>query len=258
MDLTTGIFDYPISTASIIFGYWPFHSAVANIWATYDNGYNTITCSYMFYLSYILLRSIRAPLNFKNEFLVRNPKKVLASIWLISFSIWSAIANSYGLVAFTLGINFKTSFEIFIYSFLLWFIPLICLLIIGIVLIINMNVIKKTQIQIITNRNQNEITQNKIRKIELMNRHAQYKIVLLIFTFWVQWMTPCFLTVFNNLFNLIPTDVMSKVYWITYIVCFTDPIIQYVLNPNISFDFTNKKKDQLSSMRANNTVTKFN
>ncbi|CAF0957639.1 unnamed protein product [Brachionus calyciflorus] len=244
MDFTTGVFDYPVSTIAIIFGYWPFHPVVGNIWATYDNGYNTITCSYMFYMSYILLRSIQAPMNFKAEFLIRNYKKILISIWIISFTSWATIANSYGIVEYTLGINFKTIFEMFIFSFLFWFVPLMLLLIIGILLLLNMNSVKNNQLKIITKKsNDNEIFHKKIQKIKMINRHAQFKIVLLVFTFWTQWMTPCFLSVFNGLFNFIPSNVMSRVYWITYVVCFTDPVIQYMLNPNMHFKFSKKKDD---------------
>lgn len=240
MDIITTLIDYPIYYIQNLFGYSPFNQIITLLWGVYDNNINTTTSLHMVYMAFVLLRSVKAPYDFKSELLIKRPKLTVLCIWIIGFTIWTPITLSYGIVPHTLDINFKYPYQKFILSLLFWFMILIVLLIIGLALMRNINSLKNKRITVIaeTNTKRNKTINNRIKRIRSINLHSQLKIVLLVFTFWLQWVIPCTLYLLSSIFDFISDEAMNKVYWLTYTVCLTDPIVIFLLNPNISLNKT--------------------
>ncbi|RNA42047.1 hypothetical protein BpHYR1_021753 [Brachionus plicatilis] len=110
MDLITCLLDYPFFFITILFDYFPLHITIAQIWASYDNNINTTTALHMLYMSVVLLKSVKKPLKLKNDCLVKRFKVIIFSIWTFSFLIWIPITNAFGVIPYTLDVNFHRNF----------------------------------------------------------------------------------------------------------------------------------------------------
>ena len=249
MDLITCFIDYPFYIIGNLFGYFPLNSIIAYIWAVYDNNINTTTALHMLYMSVVLLKSVKRPLQFKNDFIVKQFRIMILLIWTIGLLLGFSISISLGIIPYTLEVNFHSNLQQFLLSFFFWFVILMSLLMVGIILMFNMNILKNKRISFITNTDGNSTNGKKIKKrIRTINLHSQLKIVLLVFTFWIQWMIPCTFYVLNALLHFLSDQAMYNIYWLTYTVCFTDPIVIYLLNPKIG-THTQKNNKSKSSIK---------
>lgn len=244
MDMVTCLIDYPIYLIGNMFNYFPLSRTVAHIWASYDNNINTTTALHMLYMSLVLMKSVKQPLKFKNDFLVRQFKLIIISIWTFGFLIWIPVTNFFGMKTFSLDINFSSKFQKFILSFIFWFCILISLLCVGISLMLNMNILKNKRITFFLKSDENSV--KKKNRIRALNIHSQLKIVLLVFTFWIQWMIPCVFYLLDIFMHIFSDHVMNNIYWLTYTVCFTDPIVIYIFNPKIGLKL-NRPKSSIKS-----------
>lgn len=86
VDGVTGLVDIPFFHIENFFGYWPFGNAFSVSWASFDNSINTITALHMLYMSYVRMRSLKCPMTFYNELLIRKPKLTMLFMWLFGMS----------------------------------------------------------------------------------------------------------------------------------------------------------------------------
>lgn len=63
---------------------------------------------------------------------------------------------------------------------------------------------------------------------------AQTKLTIIIATYWTQWTLPCLITLIDPICNCVSDEASTAIYWLTYTVTLTDPIIILLLNPNIA------------------------
>ena len=97
------------------------------------------------YRSWILLRSIMEPSKFKDELLIKWPRTVMNSIWVIGFAIWIPITIGFGVEEYSLDIDYHPHYMNKIFNFFFWFLPLIgiTILSIKIVWLLNLRSIRK-------------------------------------------------------------------------------------------------------------------
>ena len=231
VDGLTGLIDMPLFHISSIFGYWPLSSVIGELWAIYDSNINLTTSLHMLYMSYIRLRSIQSPRHYSNEFLIKSPVLMMLSFWAVSLLIWFIIVFVIGLNEFSLSVAFdeKTQYIQFVIYFIGWFLPLMLILIFSIQ-IIKYLVLKSqrttNQRQIINTSSNNQTTtlattgSNNIKFNKRLFRFKPQTIFLIIIsTYWLQWIPPCILTFVQNICNnCINIDLYNDVYWLTYTV----------------------------------------
>ena len=123
----TGVIDIPFYHVHNLFGYWPFNKNLALFWASYDNNINLITSLHMLYASYARLRSIVAPNSYRNEFLMKRPYLVMLGLWIFGLIIWIPITLSYGVIDYTLEINYEPVYLYSIFNLFSWALPLIAI-----------------------------------------------------------------------------------------------------------------------------------
>jgi hypothetical protein len=78
----------------------------------------------MLYASYARLRSILDPNNYRNEFLMRRPYLVMLGLWIFGLSIWIPITLSYGVIDYTLEINYDPYYLYSVFNLFSWALPL--------------------------------------------------------------------------------------------------------------------------------------
>jgi hypothetical protein len=239
VDGLTGLIDIPLFHISSIFGYWPLPRIIAEFWAIYDSNINSTTSLHMLYMSYIRLRSIQSPRHYSNEFLIKSPALMMLSFWAVSLLTWFIIVVIIGLNEFSLSVAFdeKTRYIQFAIYFIGWFLPLMLILIFSIQ-IIKYLVLKSqrttNQRQMINNsRDLMTITNNptidtnktsindskKLRLKKVFRFKPQTIFLIIISTFWLQWIPPCILTLIQPICNdCINIDLYNDIYWLTYTV----------------------------------------
>jgi hypothetical protein len=239
VDGLTGLISMPLFHISSIFGYWPLPNIIGQLWAIYDSNINITTNLHMLYMSYIRLRSIQSPKHYSNEFLIKSPVLMMLSFWVVSLLTWFIIVLVIGLNEFSLSVAFdrKTQYIQFVIYFIGWFSPLMLILIFSIQIIKYLIIkSKRTSVQrqminnsrdlmTITNNptidtNKTSINDSKKLRLEKFFRFKPQTIFLIIIsTFWLQWIPPCILTLAQNICNnCINIDLYNDIYWLTYTV----------------------------------------
>lgn len=88
VDGLTGLIDIPLFHIKNFFGYWPLPPWLSTMWSCYDNNINFTTNMHMLYMSYVRLRSIKAPKSYEREILIRHPWRIMISFWAIGLGFW--------------------------------------------------------------------------------------------------------------------------------------------------------------------------
>lgn len=251
VDGLTGLIDMPLFHLASLFGYFPLGSILANMWSSYDNNINMTTSLHMFYMSYVRIRSLEAPKSYLDEFLIRHPVYIMISFWVMGLTTWIPVVYVYGVKEYSLDINYgdenyalKISLNI-----ITWLIPLLLILIISIKIVYFLNMRKRNAIVMRAPKKSTIYSGNATTTTisrETWNRRlfkacfnyrfsAQTKFMIIISTYWLQWILPCLLTIINPICGeCIPQDIYLAIYWTTFTVCLIDPLIVLILNPNVS------------------------
>jgi hypothetical protein len=244
VDGLTGLVDIPFFHINTIFKYWPLGKITSLLWASFDNNINTTTNMHMLYMCWVRLRSIKAPRTFKNEFLIRKNHSVMILLWFIGLGTWIPITFAFGTYEFSNEVAIHPLYLVTVINFFTWFIPVAFVVLYGVLIIIELNhrrnVKKQKRMTTIATSTMSETNSmaamsgfsGKFRR-PIFGPQAKFQ--LIIISFWVQWSLPCVITLINPICNeCINSNVTAYFYWLTYTVCFTDPIIVLLFNPNIS------------------------
>ena len=132
VDGLTGLIDIPIFHVNNFFGYWPLPSFFCYFWSSYDNNINTTTSMHMLFMTYVRLRSIQAPKNYKNEYVIKNPIKIMIGIWAFGLGFWTPIVIHFGISEYSCDPNLAPFYLTSILNFFLWFTPLFAILVLSI------------------------------------------------------------------------------------------------------------------------------
>ena len=82
----TGLIDVPFFHIFNIFDYWALGPSLSLFWTCFDNSINTITTFNMLYISWVRMRSMQSPTNFRKELLIKKPWLTMLFIWIFGFS----------------------------------------------------------------------------------------------------------------------------------------------------------------------------
>ena len=268
----TGIFDIPFYHINDLFNYWPLSKKLSYFWNIFDNNINFITNFHMFYISWILIRSIKKPKGFKNEFLIKKRISIIITFWIIGLFVWIPVVLIYGTRDFTLKINFNPRYVSCIINFFTWFLFLIFIFMHSvylIYLIYKLNAKRKMVFkELAAQLPQSKSTDNKLSALSLLcstffylfidfihrwnifiNQNKFYKVqirfLFIIISFWVQWIIPCILNIISSSFINFPYEISNSVYWLTYTACMTDPIMMFIFNNIIYLKRSSRKVNPL-------------
>lgn len=233
VDFLTGLIDIPFYHIFIIFGYWPFSDMSARLWSSYDNSINTITNLHMLYLSWSRLRCIQNPRTYHNEFLLKRPYLIMLFIWLMGFSIWTPLVFVYDVEFSSLRVKYLFNLEKFLFSFFFWFSPLLGIPIVSGIIFYHL---KKQQNRKIQLRNICFETNKCLFELLFNYRmHSKSVFGLMMSAYLFQWTIPCLVKLFASLIaSKGLNSLFTNIYWLTFTVCLTDPIILLIFNPNLS------------------------
>lgn len=272
-----------------VFGYWPLGRTTALMWAAFDNGINSITNLHMLYMTWARFRSIQAPSSYEKEILARSPKLVCLLIWLAGLLIWTLITFSHGVDEFTTSISFKPSLEIAL-IFATWFTPLVAILPISccIIVILNRRHRKMARIKrpalFVRSRCPTNNTRNNFNHVTNMtgsNRSNSHRMIaasspmiirsnslrwrkfksifslapqsrfqIIIFSYCLQWFPSCIIALIDPVCACIPANLIANIYWLTFTVCLTDPLVILLFYSNvISSDRKVKKQKRTTNRR---------
>jgi hypothetical protein len=160
VDGLTGIIDIPFYHVYNLFGYWPFSKSLALYWASYDNNINLITSLHMLYASYARLRSLYDPNNYRDEFLMKRPYLVMLCLWIFGLTVWIPITLSYGVIDYSLEINFEPFYLYSIFNLFSWALPLIMIFFLSIYIYCLLQLRKNYSKKYYLNKN---LTKNNVR-----------------------------------------------------------------------------------------------
>jgi hypothetical protein len=224
-----------------VFGYWPFSYSFGIFWAIYDLSQHSVTALHMLYMSWIRLRSIQNPNNYKTEFIAKYPILMMISFWLGSIIIWSCVVIHYGIVEYGTDVNFSESDTIVnaLFRFFFWALFLLITLILSIRIIMYLKVMEKNRCNM-RNINSNLVITRDIAKKKEKKRNnrkltSQTRFIIIITTFLVHWIPCCILSFITPLFNIYFSALLNNIInWITNVACLTDPIVILLVNPSLS------------------------
>lgn len=182
-------------------------------------------------------------------------------IWIFSLAIWGVLLGIFGIVPYSLMVDFRPPFWTTICN-LLWLFLLIAILIVAIMIYLfllekakrdklkkrNRPNIQNNQSSIIfttltptsqLNQTTNTTVSSTSSKISCWKKKwaryrmpAEKKFLIIMGSYWLQWFPPCVMVIISP-FIYIPSSIYTGIYWLTYTVCVTDPICVLLLNPNI-------------------------
>ena len=151
VDTVSSLFCIPLYHIFDIFGYTPFPRGLSYFWVITDNAINFVSSFHMLYGCFVRYRSIQSPKNYNKEFIILKPWIVMSIIWIIGFVVWISITVckiyfiltfnfslffifdnlnliAYGLVPFTIKINYFPVYIKSIAIFITWLLPMIGIL----------------------------------------------------------------------------------------------------------------------------------
>ena len=196
-------------------------------------------------MSYVRLRSLRAPKGYSQEFLVKYPWSIMISFWVMGVGAWTPITLYFSTAEYSIDVDIEPRYVFSLINIISWFLPLVSTGYLSLIILkiliererkkkknnkskITVSIINsiKTPIQEFSHDEgslTNEMSSpNKAvsarKKIEEFFRFsAQTKFSFIIFSYWLQWIMPCVLTVISPC-NCIAGGVNGIVYWLTYTV----------------------------------------
>jgi hypothetical protein len=183
----------------------------------------------------------------------------MALIWIFSLGIWIVLLGIFGIVPYSLIVNFRPFYWTTI-SNLLWFFLLIAIFVVAVMIylflhekakrdklkkrfrqnnqssIICTTITPTSQLNQATNSTVDSSISSKIscwkKKWAKYRLPAEKKFLIIMGSYWFQWFPPCIMVLISP-FVYIPASTYTGIYWLTYTVCVTDPICVLLLNPNI-------------------------
>jgi hypothetical protein len=215
--LLTSLVDFPFFHIEELIGYWAFGATSSKIWAAYDSNMNTFVSLLVLYMTYARYRSIRAPASFLKERLFRYPNLLICSFWL-----FGAIASSFSAFYFctfeySSHIDYNPEIYQFIINFIVWFLPLLGVYILGARIVLILNRVQKIKQSMVSVHHI-----NVFREI-FFNPKARFSI--LIFAFLLQWTVPCLFMLAETFIPIRIDSLILAFKWSTYTVSLTDPIL---------------------------------
>lgn len=258
-----GLFGLPFFHIKTLFGYWPLGNLPGLIWISYEYSRWSFMNLHMLYLTWTRFKSITSPRLYENTLLTRNPTIVCIFACLISFVIWIPVCFAYGIDSFSVTVKFNPAQIKSVLVFIMVLTPLgfIKFLHIYIMLILkkrnrnslNHILVLNNSIKLyhVGNQQMKQISMNLKRKMKNFLSGPQIRFQCIITFYWFQWILPCLFAFVNPIFNCIPSSLESSIYWLTYTVCLTDPIIILLLNPNVTFNSLNRIMQKISRIKPN-------
>jgi hypothetical protein len=251
VDWCTAVFNISWKHFVDVFGYWPFSYSFGIFWAIYDLSQHSVTALHMLYMSWIRLRSIQNPNNYKTEFIAKYPIIIMISFWLGSIIIWSCVVIHYGIVEYGTDVNLSESDTIVnaLLRFFFWALFLLITLILSIRIIMYLKVREKKRREItmridnqtrVLNTTKNSTAHTVATKENKKNKNktkltSQTRFIIIITTFLAQWIPCCILSFITPLLNDYFSTLLNNIInWITNVVCLTDPIVILLVMPSLS------------------------
>ena len=246
---TAGI-DIPFFHIQNMFGYWPLPKLASYFWASYDNNINTTTNLNMLFMCWARLRSIVEPTKFKDEFLIKHPKMVIASFWALGLGIWTPVTIAFNTQDFSSSLDYKPLYLQNIINFLFWFSILFAIIVFSLKIIFHLYVrsLRKMHLskKMTTSNRGNATTSIANNRVIALNqsttataprssdssnmRHGtrfsrflkkklvlkpQVRYLMIILIYWIQWFIPCVTALLNGLCNCVSTSISAPIYWLT-------------------------------------------
>jgi hypothetical protein len=187
----------------------------------------------MLYLSFSRLRYIKNVKNYQNELLLKSPVDVMILIWLFSLIIWTPQVFFFGLKDYSLELNIDSLILNLLNLIFFWFLPILSILIVSCVIFyyLRMKQIRRQHLNE-NNENRQNRTENKKSLCWKTSKRTQSVFTLIMAFYWIQWFIPC---IFRLIYFLKKIEIANEIYWLTYTVCLTDPLILLLFNPKVSF-----------------------
>jgi hypothetical protein len=233
-----------------MFGYWPLPKLASYFWASYDNSINTTTNLNMLFMSWARLRSIVEPTKFKDEFLIRRPKMVMAACWALGLAIWTPVTIAFNTEDFSASLEWNPAFLQKIINFLFWFSILFAILVLSAKIIFHLYVRSLRKMYLSKKMTKGKrgdastsIANNRVSALNptttvtaprstdtstmthrtRVSRFFKKKLVLkpqvrflmIILIYWIQWFIPCVTALVNGLCECVPTSISAGIYWLT-------------------------------------------
>lgn len=70
--------------------------------------------------------------------------------------------------------------------------------------------------------------------VQMFRLGPQVKFQIIIISYWIQWLPSFTINLFNPFCQCIPVDISEGIYWLTFSVSMTDPLVVLLLNPNVA------------------------
>lgn len=246
INIFVGLLILPFYHFFYLFTYWPFGEFSSLFWTAFDSSKNSITNLTVLYITWIRFRSVKAPSSFEREFICRWSIPFCVSIWLLVFGVYIPITFGYGIV------RFKSPYGEFFLVFFTWLLPMIGIKFLHIYIqVILKNRVKRVRNSIVvlatdTNQSFSRASFLRVSTRQMLKRMLHLgpmmRFQLIITFFWFQWIGPCLIALINPFCNCVSSRDSSSIYWLTYIVCLTDPILILLLNPNVTFNSTQRSR----------------
>lgn len=240
----TGLIDMPLTHFSYVFQYWPLGSTLGEIAVIMDNGLATVTLLHMAYLSFVRMEAVKLPGTFKHNFIIRRPIIVMPILWICGFLYWTIVVLSFGLVDYSISINYQPAKIQLLFSFIGWFLPIGVIMGLAIYLIVLLRRFSATRQKMKPSTSRGYINRDlcdfhlhlhlrrPLNRISSLDAETRFQI--LIFTFLVQWLVSNIITVVQPFCECIPQWMIEMCFFLTYLVCLTDAILILLLNSNIN------------------------
>lgn len=238
--LVESLIDFPLFHFEDRLGYWPFGDLSANIIAAYEANMSTFISLLVLYMSYVRYRSIVAPVDYLNERLLQWPNLVISMFLLVGISIWAASVAAFHTFAYTTHISYNPNIFQFIINFIVWFLPLLGVYILG-----GLIIYKLREIQIKKHRIG---FQSKKKNLFHAVFDAKSKFTIIIVAFLVQWTVPCLFMLAETFLPVRLDQLILAFKWSTYTVALTDPVLI------LTFSLTNR--NVAHSSQSNSSTNK--
>ena len=192
---------------------------------------------HMLYMSYVRIRSLRSPKGYTSEQLIKRPWMVMGSFWIMGIIAWTPITFGFSTKDFAIDVDYSPFFLVTIFNLISWFSVLLLTLLLSIIIIKELYLRKKKRNELfynrsasvsITNGNSSLNTNESFRSRRSRFRirfDFQTKFYLIIFSYWIQWIIPCILTLLQPCFCVSPL-ISNYIYWLTYTVSIVDKYLK--------------------------------
>ncbi len=200
----------------------------------------------MLFMCWARLRCIVQPVSYSTGILMSRSVTVIFAMWLDSLIVWSIVVATYDVNDFTLQIKYLPSYIGDALNVTFWLVSLVLIFTISVVIIkvlyknhMNKKCLMELSVQHMSSSRNDTVTSieynSKLNKHKAMSPHVRFLLIIVIY--WLQWIIPCTTIIIHAFCGCISINTVLKVYWLTYTVCLTDPIVIFLLNPKIKRKF---------------------